>query len=410
MLSNEENELLTRTGSGTPMGGLFRRYWIPAVLSEEIPEPDCPPVQVRLLGEELVAFRDSQGRVGLLDEHCSHRGTSLFYGRNEECGLRCIYHGWKYDVEGSVLETPAEPPGSDFRKKIHHKAYPCKEVAGIVFAYMGPKEVMPLFPNYEWAAMPQDHVYVTKVLLDCNYLQGLEGDCDSSHLSYLHRSFKAGAVGFESEGYAADGAPRLEAAETDYGIRMISLRKSGVDTNLFRVTNFVMPCQGFIPGGIDGMTVHYWVPINDTQLWKYYIICKRNKPLCQEERTLGNDVDQDYKKVRNLHNHYGQDREAQKTRTFAGVGSSFFVHDACATETMGPIYDRSKEHLNASDETVIAIRKFLFKAVKSFQAGEEPPHIVSGSANNSFRHLVTISEKLPATVTAEQRLAERIND
>jgi len=183
MLPAEDNELLTRTGPGTPMGGLFRRYWIPAVLSEEIPVADCPPVQVRLLGEELVAFRDSQGRVGLLDEHCSHRGTSLFYGRNEECGLRCIYHGWKYDVEGNVLETPAEPPGSDFRKKIRHKAYPCKEVAGIVFAFMGPKEQMPLFPNYEWTVMPQDHVYVSKVFLDCNYLQGLEGDCDSSHLS-----------------------------------------------------------------------------------------------------------------------------------------------------------------------------------------------------------------------------------
>jgi len=163
MLSKIENELLTRTGPGTPMGGLFRRYWIPAVLSEEISEPDSPPVQVRLLGEELVAFRDSRGRVGLLDEHCSHRGTSLYYGRNEDCGLRCIYHGWKYDVEGNVLETPAEPAGSDFRKKIRHKAYPCMEVAGIVFAYMGPEEQKPQFPNYEWAGMPQDHVYVMQL-------------------------------------------------------------------------------------------------------------------------------------------------------------------------------------------------------------------------------------------------------
>ena len=194
--------------------------------------------------------------------------------------------------------------------------------------------------------------------------------------------------------------------ETDFGIRMISLRGTGPGTNLFRVTNFVMPCQGFIPGGMEGMTTHYWVPINDTHLWKYYIICKRNRPLREEERTLGNDIDQDYKKVRNLHNHYGQDREAQNSQTFVGVGSSFFVHDACATESMGPIYDRSKEHLAASDETVIAIRKFLLKAVKSFQAGEEPPHIVRGSAINSFRHLVTISEKLPTTVSPEQRLAQ----
>ncbi len=410
MLSKIENELLTRTGPGTPMGGLFRRYWIPAVLSEEISKPDCPPVQVRLLGEELVAFRDSEGKVGLLDEHCSHRGTSLFYGRNEDCGLRCIYHGWKYDVEGNVLETPAEPPGSDFRKKIRHKAYPCKEVAGIVFTYMGAKEQEPQFPNYEWTGMPQDHVYVSKVLLDCNYLQGLEGDCDSSHLSYLHRSFEAGAVGFENEGYAADGAPSLEATETDYGIRMISLRRTSPETNLFRVTNFVMPCQGFIPGGMGGMTTHYFVPTDDTHSWKYYIICRRDRPLRKAERTLGNDVGQDYKKVRDLHNHYGQDREAQKTQTFVGVGTTFLVHDACATETMGPIYDRSTEHLAASDVTVIAVRKFLLKAVKSFQAGEEPPHIVRGSANNTFRHLVTISEKLPTTVSAEQRLAQRMTE
>ncbi|NIO09789.1 MAG: Rieske 2Fe-2S domain-containing protein [Deltaproteobacteria bacterium] len=408
MLPKEDNDLLTHTGAGNPMGDLFRRYWIPAVLSEEIPVPDCPPVQVKLLGEELVAFRDSRGRVGLLDEHCSHRGTSLFYGRNEECGLRCIYHGWKYDVDGNVLETPAEPPGSDFRNKIHHKAYPCKEVAGIVFAYMGPREEMPLFPNYEWVSMSPEHLFVSKVFLDCNWLQGLEGDCDSSHLSYLHRSLGGDRQTFENQGYAADGAPNLEAVDTDYGVRMISLRKTGPDSNLFRVTNFVMPCQGFIPGGLQGMTVHYWVPIDDTHLWKYYIVCNRDRPLREEERTLGKDLDQEFKKLRNLQNNYGMDREAQKTKTFIGVGPSFFIHDACATETMGPIYDRSREHLAASDETVIAIRKFLLKAVKSFQAGEEPPHIVRGAASNSFRHLVTISEQLPASVSPEERLAQKI--
>src|SRR5246500_3552602 len=167
MLSREENELLTRVSAGTPMGELMRRYWLPALLSEEIPIPDCPPVRVRLLGEDLVAFRDTQGRIGLLDEHCSHRGTSLFYGRNEECRLTCIYHGWKYDVEGNVLDTPAEPRDSDFRKKIHHTAYPCKEVAGIVFAYMGPRDKMPLFPEYEWVRLAEDRTPGVKSFLDC---------------------------------------------------------------------------------------------------------------------------------------------------------------------------------------------------------------------------------------------------
>src|SRR5262249_47569598 len=161
----------TLTGAGTPMGDLMRRYWLPALLSEEIPAPDCPPVQVRILGENLVAFRDSNGRIGLLDEHCAHRGTSLFYGRNEECGLRCIYHGWKSDVEGNVLDTPAEPAGSRFKEKLPHPASPTHEAGGIVFAYMGPSELKPLFPAYDWASLSAEHCYATKNIQDCNYLQ-----------------------------------------------------------------------------------------------------------------------------------------------------------------------------------------------------------------------------------------------
>src|SRR5437764_651259 len=189
MLSKEDNELLSQTAAGTPMGNLIRRYWIPALLSEEIPAPDCPPARVRLLGEELVAFRDTQGRIGLIGEHCAHRGMSLFYGRNEECGLRCIYHGWKYDVEGNVLDTPAEPAGSRFKEKLHHPAYPTHEAAGLIFAYMGPKEKQPLFPNYAWSKLPTGHTRPSKSFQDCSYLQGVEGECDSTHLTYLHRFF-----------------------------------------------------------------------------------------------------------------------------------------------------------------------------------------------------------------------------
>ena len=179
MLSREENEILTRVGASTPMGELMRRYWIPALLSEEIPAPDCPPVRVRLLGEDLVAFRDSHGRIGLLGEHCAHRGTSLFFGRNEECGLRCVYHGWKYDVDGNVLDTPAEPAASDFKKKLRHVAYPCKEVARMIFTYMGPAEKQPLIPGYEWFTLAEEQVCPVKSYLECNYLQGIEGDFDA---------------------------------------------------------------------------------------------------------------------------------------------------------------------------------------------------------------------------------------
>ncbi len=204
------------------MGELMGRYWIPALLSEEIPKPDCPPVQVRLLGEKLVAFRDSQGKIGLLGELCAHRGTSLFYGRNEDGGLRCIYHGWKYDVEGRVLETPAEPPESDFKSKIQHKAYPTREVAGIVFAYMGPKDKIPIFPNYEWTHVPLSHTYVTKCMMDYNYLQGLEGECDSAHTSLLHSTF--GEKNRRAPVNQHRG-PIYEIEERDFGLRLVAIRK-----------------------------------------------------------------------------------------------------------------------------------------------------------------------------------------
>src|SRR5437016_3339045 len=214
MLPPKENELITRVGPGTPMGNTMRRYWIPACLASEIAEPDCPPVRVRLLGEDLVAFRDSDGRIGLLDEFCAHRRVSLFYGRNEECGLRCVYHGWKYDADGKVLDTPAETD-SNMRLRLRHTAYPTHEAAGMVFAYLGPSEKAPLFPAYSWAEVPLDRVAVTKSLQDCNYLQGLEGECDSSHLTFLHRTL------------ADVNNPRMKpiteyaTEDTDFGVRLV---------------------------------------------------------------------------------------------------------------------------------------------------------------------------------------------
>jgi phenylpropionate dioxygenase-like ring-hydroxylating dioxygenase large terminal subunit len=224
MLSKELNALLTQTGPGTPMGELMRRYWLPALLSEEIPEPDSPPAQVRMLGEELVAFRDSQGRIGLLEDHCLHRGTSLSYGRNEDSGLRCVYHGWKFDVRGCVVDTPAEPAGSRFKEKLHHRAYPTHEVAGVVFAYLGPSDRVPLFPNYSWTELPTEYTYVTKCLLECSYLQGLEGECDSAHLGFCHADLTAEG---RRAPYAVDVAPRYEVEETDFGLRFIALRHAG---------------------------------------------------------------------------------------------------------------------------------------------------------------------------------------
>jgi len=415
MLSREENDLLTRVEAGKPMGELMRRYWIPALLSSEIPEPDSPPVRVRLLGQDLVAFRDSRGRVGLLDEHCSHRGTSLFFGRNEACGLRCIYHGWKFDIEGNVLETPAEPPGSTLKNKVRHTAYPCREAAGIVWSYLGPKDKMPLLPNYEWMSLPPSQLYVTKSIQDCNWLQGLEGECDSAHLSFLHRIFTGERPRGGGDGplYAADSAPRLEGIETDYGVRLLSCRRIAADTIYLRVSNIVLPCHGFIPtGGIqgnpEGYTIHSHVPIDDTHSMRYNIHFRRNRPIRDDERQHDEEIGPDFRKRRNRQNDYLQDRERQKRENFTGMGPIFLVHDSCATESMGPIYDRSKEHLGASDITVIAVRKFLLRCVRALQAGKEPPHVIRTPEQNDLRHLACIAAKISATRDPKQYVVEQL--
>jgi phenylpropionate dioxygenase-like ring-hydroxylating dioxygenase large terminal subunit len=413
MLSREENNLLTQVSPEKPMGKLMRRYWIPALLSREIPEPDCPLARVRLLGQDLVAFRDSQGRVGLLDEHCSHRGTSLFYGRNEECGLRCIYHGWKYDIDGDVLETPAEPAGSTLKNKVHHSAYPCKEAAGIVWSYMGPKDKTPLLPNYEWMKLPLDQLYVTKSVQDCSWLQGLEGECDSSHLSVLHKAFTETPRGGDADQYAANSAPNLEGLETDYGVRMISCRKADAHTTYLRVSNLVMPCHGFIPtgglkGNAEGYTVHSHVPMDDEHSLRFNIHFRRNRPIRGDERQHDSEIGPNFRKIRNLQNDYLQDREQQERKTFTGMGQIFLIHDSCATESMGPIYDRSQEHLGVSDITVIAVRKFLIQCVRDLAAGKEPPHVIRTAEENDLRYVACIATKIPSTTDAKQYVEEQL--
>jgi phthalate 4,5-dioxygenase len=415
MLPREENDLLTQVGPGKPMGELMRRYWIPALLSSEISEPDSPPVRVRLLGEDLVAFRDSQGRVGLLDEHCSHRGTSLFFGRNEECGLRCIYHGWKYDIDGNVLETPAEPPGSTLKNKVHHTSYPCREAAGVVWSYLGPTDKIPLLPNYEWMNLPSDHLYVTKSVQDCSWLQGLEGECDSSHLSVLHKNFTGERQRGGGDGalYAADSAPQLEGVEMDYGVKMLSCRKIDAETIYLRVSNIVLPCHGFIPtGGLkgnpEGYTIHSHVPIDDTHSMRYNIHFRRTRPIRNDERQHDDEIGADFHKLRNLQNNYRQDREQQKHETFTGMGQIFLIHDSCATESMGPIYDRSQEHLGISDITVITVRKFLLQCVRAVQAGKEPPHVIRTADANDMRHVACIASKISSELDPKQYVAEQL--
>ena len=386
------------------MGDLIRRYWIPALLSEEIPAPDCPPTRVKLLGEELVALRDTQGRIGLMGEHCAHRGTSLFFGRNEECGLRCVYHGWKYDVEGNVVETPAEPTGSDFGKKLRHTAYPTHEANGVIYAYLGPRDRMPLFPNYEWTQVPLEFTYVTKCLLECNYLQGLEGECDSSHLSFLHRSFTNER---NQALYKSDTAPLYETEDTDFGVRLIATRNAADNQHYARFSAFVMPVYGCVPAGrpmneIEGFEIHTYVPADDTHCWRYDIGFRRDRAVRDDEVHRRGQINPDYTRIRTARNDYLQDRRMQKTVNFTGI-EDFLNHDACATESMGPIFDRSKEHLGISDKAVIAVRKFLLNAVKEFQQGKEPPHLVRTPERNRFPHIDCFAYLLPRNVTWRER-------
>jgi nitrite reductase/ring-hydroxylating ferredoxin subunit len=399
MLSQQDNELLTRVGPGTAMGALMRRYWIPALLSEEIPAPDCPPVRVRLLGEDLVAFRDSEGRIGLLGEHCSHRGTSLFYGRNEDCGLRCIYHGWKFDVDGHVLETPAEPANSDFRKKIRHLAYPCKELAGMIFTYMGPPAKQPLLPRYEWRDLRYDQVCPVKSLLECNYLQGIEGDFDSSHTSFLHNNNLQNAQSLKR-----DGAPQLEAEETAYGMRAISIRKLGSERIYVRTSPYIMPSFSIVPGPPtatfeedDIRGFRFWVPIDDKSTW-LYILNMRKLPFSEDERkSLRGWIGHGYRRLRNAGNDYLISRDGQRTVSYTGIDAANPAEqDGCATESMGPIYDRGKEHLGYSDRTIIALRKMLLEALAAVSEGKDPPHVLYNNEEIDFSKLRSLKGILPA--------------
>ena len=377
MVSREQNDLLTRTGPGTPMGALFRRYWIPALLSSELPAADCPPVRVSLLSEKLVAFRDSQGRLGLVSEFCAHRGVSLWFGRNEESGLRCPYHGWKYDVSGKVVETPAEPNDNLVQQGIQHSAYPTVEKAGIVFAYLGPRQDRPLFPNYGWAALPPTHTYVTKSLQECNWLQGLEGECDSSHLSFLHRTFAGPG---SNRAIFTSRAPRYETEQTDFGVRLIATRPLEDGGANVRVSSFVMPLSCWVPA--RNKEVHMYVPIDDTHSWRYdfgYL----DRPANDADWGRRKDLDGEYRKLANASNDYLQDREKQRRENFTGMGS-FLTHDSCMTESMGPRYDRTQEYLGMSDLAVVTVRRALLNAVKGLDKGKEPPHLVHDPAKNQF--------------------------
>jgi phenylpropionate dioxygenase-like ring-hydroxylating dioxygenase large terminal subunit len=391
MLTKEENDLLTRTGPGTPCGELMRRYWQPAALSEELP-PGGAPVPIRLFSEDLVLFRDEQGRPGLLGLHCAHRGADLSYGRLEDGGLRCIYHGWLYDIHGRCLEQPGEPPSiADFglriaestsvhspirnpHSAIKHLAYPCEEVGGIIYTYMGPGEP-PLLPPYEFVRVPEEYRANAKFFQECNYQQGREGTFDPVHLSFLHRL----ATDDPESPQALNTecvSPVIEAEETDYGARIYCVRRVHGDRSYVRVTNYILPNLCAVSGTDDGYQTLWHVPIDDTHHWRYTIWFSRSEPRPARYFSRSDEFTADYRLVRNKSNRYLQDRESMKTAAYSGLGANFLPHDVCVTEGAGPIQDRTQEHLGSTDKGVVVARLVLLRAIRDVQDGREAPAVV----------------------------------
>jgi phthalate 4,5-dioxygenase len=389
MLKTEVNELLTQTGPDTPAGDLFRHYWLPALLAEELPENDCPPVRVKVLSERLIAFRDSDGRYGLIDEFCAHRGVSLWFGRVEECGLRCAYHGWKYDVTGQCVEVPSEPENSNFARKVKLTSYPLVKVGDVLWTYMGDPEYQPPLPEFEFAHVPPEQTFTSKRWQESNWLQALEGGIDSSHVSWLHSGglksdplFK-GAKGNEYN--LTDLRPFFEVAEHDGGL-FIGARRNAENGNYYwRITPWVMPSFTMVPPrGDHPVHGHFWVPIDDHNCWVYTFDYHPMRALTDDEVQAMRDgygvhsrnISGTYRPQENKDNDYLMDRAAQKRgETFSGV-RGIAQQDASLQESMGPIVNRTKERLVSSDTGIIKARQKLRKAVEALRDhGVTPPGV-----------------------------------
>jgi phthalate 4,5-dioxygenase oxygenase subunit len=409
MLTKEENRLITLTGPDTPGGALMRCYWHPVALSDELP-PGGAPAPLKILGEELVLFRDERARPGLLGLYCSHRCADLSYGRIEDGGLRCLYHGWLYDIEGRCLEQPAEPPESRYKEEIRHLAYPVIERAGLLFAYMGKGEP-PLLPSYEFLAAAPEQRYLQKAYLECNYLQALEGDIDPAHLSYLHRSWQrrpmarkdARTVPGSDKSAASflreDRRPRLETERTDFGVRNYAIRDAGDGQRYIRINNFIMPNKVAAIGNEgrvgEGCTIHWHVPIDDESHVRFDVFFNRVRPVARERYDLEATAEMiGHRYRRNKRNRYLQDRELMKLN-FSGMGEHLGAQDAWATETPGPIHDRSREHLGTSDTHIVAARRQLLAGIAAVQAGRAPIHVIRDPAQDDMSHIVVASAVIP---------------
>lgn len=384
----QDNLLLCRVEGDAPMGRIMRAHWLPVCMSEEIAEPDCAPVRSRLLGEDLVAFRDSAGKVGVLAEACSHRGASLFFGRNEEGGLRCLYHGWKFDTDGNTLDMSCEPEAERMCVGMRHQAYPVREAGGFIWAWLGDPAAVATFDPPAWTPTADTRISIVKMHVACNWAQVLEGSIDSAHSSSLHSSNMPAASGVTGSTATSDGwlrpstdkAPRMEYELTDYGFRYAALRRPLVDPDnqvYVRMSIFIAPFTVLIPPNNEYHLSQLLVPMDDGNCMFYWVAWHETRGIAQDEwrrfcsAQPGIDLDENWRKLRNAGNHYLQDREAMKRGDFTGI-KGIPAQDMAMWESMGPIVDRSRDRLGSSDMAIIQFRRQMLAAAKRVEAGGEP--------------------------------------
>ncbi|MFM8547879.1 MAG: Rieske 2Fe-2S domain-containing protein [Betaproteobacteria bacterium] len=391
MLSAQDNALLVASDAGTMMGEYLRRYWHPVALSDELPDPDCAPLRIRVLGEDLVLFRDSAGRTGLLERACAHRGADLFFGRNEEGGLRCIYHGWKFDRTGACVDMPNVPPGAAYHGRMRIKAYPTNEFAGMVWAYLGPQSAQPeRVPQLEAGLVPPSHRFVTKRLVECNWTHSMEGALDTAHFSFLHMPAPA-RLRDDNPAVAADLArlrwlrndpmPRFKLIDHDVGFLIGGARTADPGEHYWRLTQFMLPTHSITPSAMPGETLYgyTWTPIDDTRCWVYTYAWHPDRPLDEAERAryaqggYGQfaELGPGYVPVRNRSNDYLLSRDEQRNVSFTGV-RGIAEQDQMAQESQGVVVDRSREHLTATDVAIVHFRRLMLGQARALAAGEAP--------------------------------------
>ena len=389
MLTKADNELLTQVGPGTPMGNALRQYWFPILLSTELPEKDGAPLRLKLMGEDLVAFRDSSGAVGLVANNCPHRGASLFFGRNEEAGLRCVYHGWKFDVTGACLDMPNEPAESNFKNKVHLTAYPCCERNGVIWAHMGPNPETAQLPDLEWNLVPSGHVYISKRIEHCNWAQVVEGGIDTSHGSFLHRKLSLDLYppATRDKQYVFKSRnPHFEVVDSDNGLLIGARREADSEHWIWGLTQFLMPFYSMIPRVTPTPLIggHAWVPQDDERTVAWSMTWHPTRPLTEQElhdmmyggRTIHvaiNDFlpktsapDGAWLPAQGRENNYRRDFEIERTQDFSGI-KGIGMQDAAMQEGMGAIYDRSKEHLGTTDLAIIRARQLWLRSAREFR-------------------------------------------